>query len=622
LLTTLFLLAQVISIVAGALVFVTFLGLGTTELLLSARGYQVLLAPAVGLAILIVGFQWLTFVVPPHIAAAVLFIALAPLNVGVAWRRRRTLLVRWRDLLGAGSAMLVFAIGLLEIVVQRGFATMGSFPADNIFIYVQAAQYLKDHPMPSAFNPVAIANPGSYYLATTGSAFPNSVGALDAAASVLMGLPVHVVFDPLGAFGLAITVAPVWFFVRAGLNGSWWTAIAACALLATNQLLYWVFGVGLQQECLALPIFVAGLGIAALAFETGGSGAGVALGVVGAALAGMYLPLAALLVVCAGGCLMLSLATGKLRPRRRVLLPIGWAVLTGVGCSLAAIFVLLFEGGMSLWLSWVGLRIAGGDISTFPPLPYALGTLPFGHVWELVRQPLDRVDRLFFPALAGASIVLLLLLLLGQVRAVLQRHAAHAAILAAALAFVGYEAAVARYPYAFVKSIGYMAPLTSAFVAYGAAGLGPAVAPRLRGLAKICGAAALALVLLASAESARDMVRLWLDEPPALTQPLLALSQLPSDVPAGSSVLIDVPATDYGKVVQAGAAAYFLPDRAVRVFIGATRLGTFADQDVRPRACAFDYVISSTQPDNGFELSASYPGLQLNVYRRLGPACR
>jgi len=622
LLTTLSLLAQVISLGAGVLIFVTFLGLGTTELLLAARGYQVLLAPAVGLAILVLGFQWLTFVVPPHVAAVILFIALAPLNAAVAWRRRATLLVRWRDLLGAGAAMLIFFTGLLEVVVQRGFLTLGSFPADNIFIYVQASQYLKDHPMPSVFNPTVIANPGSYYLATTGPAFPNSVGAVDAAASVLTGWSVHVVFDPLSAFGLAVTAGPVWFFVRARLNGSWWAAVASCALLASNQLLYWVFGVGLQQECLALPIFVTGLGVAAFAFDTGSSGAGTVLGIAGAALAGMYLPLAALLAVCAAGCLLAKVAAGSSQPARHLLRPIGWGLIAGCAGALAAIFVLVFEGGMSMWLSWVGVRIAGGDISTFPPLPYVLGTLPFGHAWELIKQPLDRIDRLAFPALAAASAMLLLLLLLGQVRAVLQKHVLEAAILAAGLSFVAYEAVIARYPYAFVKSIGYMAPLTSVFVAYSVVGLGPAVVPRLRSLLKIGALTALAVVLLASAVSARDMVRLWLGEPPALTQPLLTLSQLPAQVPSGSRVLIDFPANDYGSVVEVAAAAYFLPDRAVRVFIGETRLGTFADQNVRPRPCAFDYVLSRTQPEGAFELSASYPGLQLNVYRRLGPACQ
>jgi hypothetical protein len=297
-------------------------------------------------------------------------------------------------------------------------------------------------------------------------------------------------------------------------------------------------------------------------------------------------------------------------------------VVGGATGALAAIFVLIFEGGMSMWLSWVGVRIAGGDISTFPALPYVLGTLPFGHVWELIKQPLDRIDRITLPVLVAASALLLLLLVLGQARAVLQKHVPEAAILAAAMLFVAYEALVAGYPYAFVKSIGYVAPLTSAFVAYGAVGLRSVITPRLGRVATIGGWAGLALVFLGSALSARDMVRLWLDEPPALSKPVLALSQLSFQVPPGSRVLIDFPADDYGSIVEVAAASYFLPDRNVHVYIGETRLGTFADQDVPSRSCGYDYVLSRSQPGDGFELVDSYAGLQIKVYRRLGPACQ
>src|SRR5882762_3695669 len=252
--------AEALSLAAGAFFFITWLGLGVTLLLLpDADGFHLLLAPAVGLSITVLGFQWLTFAVPPYVAALLVLAALTPVTAIVVWRRRHRLLQRSRDLIGVAFTMSVFFVALSQVVVQRGFFTLGGFPSDNVFIYTQAAQYLRDHPMPALMHTPDVQNPGSYYLLTTGPSFPNTVGAADAALSVLSGWPVYALFDLVIALGLALVVGPLWFFVRAALGGSWLTAAAAGALLATNQLMYWVIGLGFQQESLALPIFVAGL---------------------------------------------------------------------------------------------------------------------------------------------------------------------------------------------------------------------------------------------------------------------------------------------------------------------------------------------------------------------------
>jgi len=607
----------------AALTFLTIVGLGITELLLPAEGFQLLLAPAAGLAILALGFQWLVFFMPPFVAALVVFVAFGALTAVVAWRRRPKLLSNWPDLLGAGVVSLLFFIALMQVDIQRGFLTLGGYPSDNVFIYVQAAQYLLDHSMPLPNQVLGVVSPGSVSLATTGIVFPNSVGAVDAAASVLSGVPVYAVFDLTTALALALTVGPVWFFVRAALGAPWPVAAAAAALLASNQLLYWVIGNGFQQESLALPIFTAGLGAAAFTVKTQSARAGGLTGVLAASLIGLYLPIAVLLVLCSAGCVLVRLVVDRNESWRELVRPGAIAVASGVVAGLASTYVLLFEGGLSIWIKIAGVRVPAGGISRFPPLPYLFGTMPFAHVWEPLRQPFGTLDNLTLPLLVLGSALLVVLLVLGYARATIQRHAQEAAILGAGLLFVAYEAAVARYPYGFVKSIGYMVPLTSAFVAFGAIGLKSVFRPRLRRWAQVSGGGALVLVLVASALASRDMVRLWLEAPglPTFPHSYIALSEFGSAVPVGASVLIDDPVPDYATLVKIAAIAYFLPDRSVRVYSGSYRIGTFPDQDIRPAPCAFDYVISPVPPAGGSSLVYTDPTGDLHTYKRAGASC-
>ena len=607
----------------AALLFLTIVGLGVTELLVPAEGLQLLLAPAAGLAILALGFQWLAFVVPPFVAALVVFVAFGAISAVVVWRRRTRLLARWPELLGAAVLILAFFVALLMIDLPRGYLTLGGFPSDNVFIYVQAAQYLVDHSAPLPHQVLSLASPGTAYLITTGTALPNSVGSIDAAASVLSGRPVYALFDLINALALAITVGPVRFFVRAALGAPWWTAAAAGTLLATNQLLYWVIGMGFQQESLALPAFIAGLGAAALTVRAESIPAGALTGVLAASLIGLYLPIAVLLVVCALGGVLIRFVLDRKSSWKGLVRPAAAAVLTGAAAGLASIYVLLFQGGLSIWYGAASVRVPAGGITKFPPLPYLLGTLPFAHVWELLPQPYGRLERVTFPLLILASGMLLILLVLGYARAIIQRHAQEAAILGAGLLFVAYEGAVARYPYGFVKSIGYMVPLTSAFVAFGAVGLDSSVRPPLRRVERGAGVAALVLVLLASALGSRDMVRLWLDNPsePTFPRSYVALSTLAGEIPTGASVLVDSPDADYPALVKVAAVAYFLPDRTVRIYAGDLRLGTFPNQDVRPQPCLFDYVIGASTTAVGFSRINTDPVADLNVYKRDGPRC-
>ncbi len=349
-----------------ALVFLTVIGLGVTELFIPADGLQLLLAPAAGLAILALGFQWLVFLMPPFVAALVVFVAFGAVTAVVVWRRRTKLLARWLELLGAAVLLIAFFVALLMIDLPRGYLTLGGFPSDNVFIYVQAAQYLLDHAAPLPHQHLSLTSPGTAYLITTGTALPNSVGSIDAAASMLSGWPVYALFDLINALALAITVGPVWFFVRATLGASWPTAAAAGALLGTNQLLYWVMGNGFQQESLALPVFIAGLGAAAFTVRAQSVRAGALTGVLAASLIGLYLPIAVLLVVCALGCVLIRLVVDRKSSWTGLVRPAVAAIATGAITALASIYVLLFQGGLSIWYGAASVRVPAGGISKFP----------------------------------------------------------------------------------------------------------------------------------------------------------------------------------------------------------------------------------------------------------------
>jgi hypothetical protein len=615
--------AEAIAFAVGALIFLTVIGLGLTTLFLPADGFELLLAPAAGLAAIALGFQWLTFLVPPYVAALVMFAALGALSAVVVWRRRKKLIARWPDLLGAGAVTLAFFVALIQIDLQRGFFTLGGFPSDNVFIYVQAAQYLLDHAMPLPHHVLNLANPGSVYLTNIGPAFPNSVGPIDAAASVLSGWPVYALFDLINGLALAITVGPVWFLVRSGLGASWWVAAAAGVLLACNQLIYWVIGNGFQQESLALPIFIAGVGAAALAVRAESAPAGALAGMLGASLVGLYLPMAVLMAVCVMGCVLVHVVVDRNATWKGLLRPAAGAGAAGVVAGLAAFYVLLFQGGLSIWADVARIRVPAGGISRFPFPPYLLGTMPFAHIWELLPQPYGTLERLALPLLVVASLLLVILLVLGFGRAAVQQHSQEAAILGAGILFVGYEAAVAHYPYGFVKSIGYMVPLTSGFIAFGALGLETLAQPPLRRAARTAGVVALGLVILASAIASRDMVRLWVENPgnPTFSRPYLALSGLATAVPVGANVLVDDPAPNYAELVRIAAITYFLPDRKVRVFAGDISVVKFVQQNVRPQPCGFDYVIGATPPASDFSLVYSDATAGLGVYKRLGAPC-
>jgi hypothetical protein len=443
--------------------------------------------------------------------------------------------------------------------------------------------------------------------------------------SNILGWPLHALFDPINALGLALTVASMWFFVRVGLAASFWTALAAALLLMTNQFMYWTLGNGFHQEAQALPIFVAGLALTAHALRSGSAGAAALAGIVAGSLPGLYFPLAVVFGVCATGCVIAHIAW-PVADRRKLVRPLVAAVASAVIASAFALYNLVAASGLSLWLSASNAHSAPGGVSRFPRPQYLAGTVPYSHVWDPLAQPLGHIETLLLPALIAAAVIVYLMGGLGLARAVTQGRRPEAALMIAGLLFGIYEALIVRYPYGFTKVVCYLAPFASAFIAYAAVDLGkwvkqiPSLSARAR-LANSLGLVALMLILLACANSSRDMARMWLVNPPTFSRADLGLSSFASVIPAGASVLVDDPGASYAELVKIGAVGYALPDRSFRVYAGTNRIGTFLAQDVLPTPCTFDFVIGPKPPEGPYILIKSDVEEALNVYQWAAMKC-
>ncbi len=607
---------------AAALLVLVVVGAGVTKVLLPDDPRALLIAPAAGLGTLVVGFQVLTYVVPPPWGAAVVIAVTGALTARVGWRARSTLFAAGWELAWAGGLTLLFFLTLVQIDVQRGFLTLGGIASDNLFAYVPAGEYLRSHPTPYLFQSLATLNPGTFTLTVTGPQIPNSKGVFDAAAGVLGGLPTYAVFDPVNAIAVAVTVGPTWYFVRSVLGGSSLVAAVASVLLATNQLLYWVVGNGFQQECLALPVFTAGLAVATLAFRTGRRGAALLAGLLGASLVGLYFPISVIFGAMAVACLVVHFAVQPRAQWRTLARTAGWAVAAARVGSLAADYMLFVRGGLRIWQATLGTQVPAGAVYSFPALPYLIGSLPFAHIWPASALGFNPLQVLIVPAVTVVSLAMVALIVVGEWRALLAQRAPEAAILTAGLAIVVYEVAVAQFPYGFVKAITYVVPFTSAFIAVGIFGLGSragaASAGRRRLWVRTAAWAAMVVIVVSSANASRDMLHVFLAQDPTLTTARLGFAHVATAIPPGSSVFIDHPAQTYDDLVDVAAVANFLPDRTVRIFVGDLRLGSFSQQNERPDPCDYDFVIATDQPAGDFDLVDLDLAPNMHVYKR-GP---
>jgi len=615
------------------LVLLSLLGFGLTVWLLPEAGIGMLLTPMVGLAVAGVGFQLFTPIVSPWITLLLLLVVLGGFSLWTGWRRRTVMFAGIRQYLGeiafTAAAGLTLYLTLLAHVFGARFFTLAGWPSDNVFLYAPASEFLKTHAF-NALNPLTVVNnPVTVYLGAALRVFPNSVGPIDAAISTLSGWPVIALFDPLSALFWALVV-PAMYVLLGWLGLSRPARIAAVLLLIANQLLFWVMGLSNQQEMQAMSIFMAALALSIRAVSSERRGTAVLAGLVGGSLLGLYLPVFVIFVFTALGYLLVFTArAGRAGRLLATLRQVAWLGVSGVATAAAAIFWLLPAGGLHTWLSYVNTRIPAAAIYYFYPPRYLLGMAPVADPWGL---PFAIRPLWWRPAWNTASqwlaFVVVALIVAGLVNFALRRNWPAIGLFAAAGLYLGYLRLVAQFPYGYIKTVSFLAPLTSAFIAAGALDLVPAIrdrvarraefgAPRLarlRATALVGGVACLLVVLAVETLNSIEMEHLWLKVgPQAFPASFRALADMARIVPRGSGVLQINPSPAYHDGIKYAAARVFLTDDNLLL------------EDHVPAASEvpfrFDYMILPWPPDTvtagpDFKRVWSDPDVGLALYQR------
>ena len=615
------------------LVVLSLLGFGLTAWLLPEAGIEMLLTPVVGLAVVGIGFQLFTPIALPSITLLVLLLLLGGFSLWMAWRRRQALAEAIRKYLAeiafTAAAGLTLYLALLVHVFGARFFTLAGWPSDNVFLYAPASEFLKTHAF-NALNPLSVLNnPVTVYLGSALRVFPNSVGPIDAALSVLTGWPVIALFDPLSALFWALAV-PATYVLLGALGLSRPARMAAVLLLVANQLLFWVMGLSNQQEMQAMPIFMVALALTIRAVSSASRRPAVLAGLVGGSLLGLSLPVFVIFVFTALGYLLVFTAlaggAGRLLATLRQLALIGGS---GIAAAAAAIFWLLPAGGLQTWLSFVNTRIPAGNISYFYPPRYLLGMAPVADPWGL---PFAIRPMWWRPGWGTVSQVLALgvvvLIVAGLASFALRRNWPAIGLFAAAGLYLAYLRLGAQFPYGYIKTVSFLAPLTSGLIAAGALELVPAFRrsvawrnefggirlARLRTAALVGGVACLGLVLAAESLNSIEMQHMWLRVgPQAFPASFRALAGMAALVPRGSGVLEINPSPAYHDGIKYAAARVYLTDDNLLL---EDHLPVAADVPFRVDFLILPWPPDTITADAGFLRVWSDPSVGLALYRR------
>jgi hypothetical protein len=587
----------------------------------------------VGLALAGIGFQLLTPLLPPGITVLVLLVPLGGFSLLTGWRRRTVLVSGIRQYLGeiafTAASGLTLYLGLLVHVFGARFFTLAGWPSDNVFLYAPAAEFLKTHAF-NALSPLSLVNnPVTVYLGSALRVFPNSVGSPDAAVSALSGWPVIALFDPLSALFWALIV-PATYVLLGWLGLSRPARIAAVLLLMANQLLFWVMGLSTQQEMQAMPIFMAALALTIRALSSDRREPAVLAGLVGGSLLGLYLPVFVVFTLTASAYLVVFAAQQRLAGRLLATLrQVAWLAGTGIAAAAGAIFWLLPAGGLHVWLSYVNTRIPAGGVGYFYPPRYLLGLAPVADPWGM---PFGVRTLWWRPAWNTASqwlaILVVALIVAGLVTFVLRRNLPALGLFAAAGLYLVYLRLVAQFPYGYIKTVSFMAPLTSALIAAAALDAVPAIRDalarraefgtpslaRLRATALVGGVACLSVVLAVETLNSVEMEHMWLKVgPQAFPDSFRALADMAAMVPRGSGVLEINPSPAYHDGIKYAAARVYLTDDNLLL---EDHLPALADVPF-----PVDFQILPWPPDTvtaspGFQRVWSDPNVGLALYQR------
>jgi hypothetical protein len=580
------------------LVILSLLGFGLTAWSMPEAGIGLLLTPVVGLAVAAIGFQLFTPIAPPWLTLLVLVVILGLFSLWMGWRRRMVVSAVIRrhavDIFFTTAAGLGLYLALLTHVFGARFFTLAGWPSDNVFLYAPAGEFLRTHAFNAANSLALVDNPTTRYLALAARIFPNSVGPLDGAISMLSGWQVFALFDPLSALLYALAV-PAMYVLLAWFGLSRPARMAAVLLLTANQLLFWVMGQSFQQEMEAMPIFIAALALTIRAVTSERHPPAVLAGLVAGSLLGIYLPIFVIYVICALGYVVIAVVqrglVGRLAATLRQLL---WLVGGGLATTAVSLYWLLPGGGLYYWTQLLGTKIQAGGISSFYPVRYLLGMAPVADPWgRPYLLPLLWWRPSWNTASHWLAWLVAVLMLAGLTSFALKRDLPPVGLFIAAGLYLAYLQLVSQYPYGLFKTVGYLLPLTSALIAAGAVefvpaigqmvarrrefelkqppsptlpgnGAGNSLQPAMQGerrFAMAAGIVCLAVVFAVETVNAIEMEHMWLKVgPQAFPASFKALVDMASRVPHGSGVLQINPSPAYHDGIKYAAARYFLTD--------------------------------------------------------------
>lgn len=536
---------------AAALVFLTLLGYAPAVLLLPARlrPWFWVAAPVTGLAVAAVGLGWLVLLLPGGLAGelAVALALLAAAAVTAAGHRPPAGQALGQQAAVGALVLLAAAIALAPLVERPDLISIG--PNWDVEIYLPMAAYLQDAPLGLGLqHPAGFAFPGPpnpllwrvnfFDPRWSGLTFQEVHAAIDA----LLGLAPHASFAGLLAAMAALT-PPAVFLLARSLRLAAAPALLAAGLTAAGAPIYYVVYWSFGQQASALPLVplaTAGL-VAALTTRDTHGRMFAALGA--ASLFASYVPAVPAYGVAAVLCAAVA----------------GWAAPRLVAGRVLA--VAAFTAALAPWAlvrclvrGWhffdergVGGLTVGPDVRDFPPLGWGFGLYPTpeGGLAGLLPKEASGLAEM------AVRVLLLVVIALGMLawrrrEPLLATLALTPAVVLLPLRFL------APYPYGYLKTMPFVAPLLLIALAAGGAALW-AYAGRGRPLVRtLVGAAAVVLVGVNAYSAAGQVVQIRSNSPMAFR----SLEGLAAAVPEGASVYLSGHRDMWGP--KGGAVAYGL----------------------------------------------------------------
>jgi hypothetical protein len=635
-------------VLAVTLVFVAIVGLlsivGFGPVALMApdlEGRELLLCPAVGLAVMYLACQLLSSIAPSSEIVIGTCVAGAALSaVTVVYKRGR-----WRQrAAGLRPGLLVtLPLGLLTSIalqlpmLRGGTFTLANYGLDDLFTWAPVADYMRDHAY-AAGRPLAYTSPLLWLLPA--NAYPGSAGTVDGGFGAILRLDAYQFVEPLTAVCLGLAVGGVYLLVTVGLRFPRWVAILAAVLAATNEYIFNTAGSGFAQSARGAVLMLAALTLLTAAVRERSTGAAILAGGVTAVLSAVYMPVFIVVLASIVGGMMAVVATAIAHRRlASPWRPLAALVISGLVIGAANVKWLVLDGGLRQWALFSSYKTFGSATHGYL-VPSLVGTRPVEGLYR------DQGMLFWNGAWNAASIIVSLmtlsLIFAGAVTLGLARRGFDLMCLLAPLAYGIGVILVSNGGFGVWQTAAYLAPILGVLTAIGAAGIatarrrpsqslvsaGPAGGRRLHiALLSLVVVSVLAFQTAATIETEAFFVR----QPGILPPATLAIRDMASVVPDGASVLIyslngSDNASTFIKSNVLTAAALFLPGREITLE-GRPWDGRAAKADSAAVAAAialhYDYILRFYDPSiddppvpSTYAAVWSYRTYGLVLYRR------